>query len=90
MQESIYNKAFEFRKQNSHTVDSWEEFKDTIENKGGFVWAHWDGTAETEEKIKKETKATVRLLPLGNEKEEGKCVYSGNKSEQRVLFAKAY
>jgi prolyl-tRNA synthetase len=90
IQENIYNKALDFRKQNSHTVDSWEEFKDIIENKGGFVWAHWDGTAESEEKIKQETKATVRLIPLGNEKEKGKCVYSGNKSEQRVLFAKAY
>jgi len=90
IQENIYSKAKEFRKQNSHTVESWDEFKDIIENKGGFIWAHWDGTAETEQKIKEETKATVRLIPLGNEKEEGKCVYSGNKSEQRVLFARAY
>jgi len=90
IQENIYSKAINFRKENSHTVDSWEEFKDIIKNKGGFVWAHWDGTAESEEKIKQETKATVRLIPLENEKEEGKCVYSGNKSEQRVLFAKSY
>ncbi len=90
IQENIYKKAFDFRAQNTHTVDTWDEFKDIIENKGGFVSAHWDGTSETEQLIKKLTKATVRLIPLDNKKEEGKCVFSGNKSEQRVIFAKAY
>ncbi len=90
IQENIFNKAFKFREENSHTVDTWDEFKDIIENKGGFVSAHWDGTSETEQKIKNETKATIRLIPLNNKKEEGKCIYTGNKSEQRVLFAKAY
>ncbi len=90
IQENIFNKALEFRKQNSHKVDTWDEFKDIIDNKGGFIWAHWDGTAETEQKIKELTKATVRLIPLNNEKEEGKCILTGNKSEQRVLFAKSY
>jgi len=70
-------------------VDSWDEFKEKIEA-GGFVWAHWDGTAETEQKIKEETKATIRLIPTDGEKESGKCVYSGNPSERRVAFAKSY
>ncbi len=90
IQSNIYKKAFDFRKNNTYKVESWEEFKDIITNKGGFVSAHWDGTAETEEKIKAETKATIRLIPLDGEKEEGKCVYSGAKSTQRVIFARAY
>lgn len=90
IQSNIYKKAFDFRKNNTYKVESWEEFKDIITNKGGFVSAHWDGTAETEEKIKAETKATIRLIPLDAEKEEGKCVYSGAKSNQRVIFARAY
>ena len=90
IQESIYNKALKYRDQNSHSVDTYEEFKKIIDGKGGFVYAHWDGTAETELKIKEETKATIRCIPLDSPEEEGKCIYSGKPSKQRVLFAKAY
>jgi prolyl-tRNA synthetase len=90
IQENIYNKALRFRNENTREVDTWEAFMDTIDNKGGFVSAHWDGTNETEEKIKEITKATIRLIPMGDSPEKGKCVYSGNPSERRVIFAKAY
>ncbi|MCF8372243.1 MAG: proline--tRNA ligase [Bacteroidales bacterium] len=90
MQQNIYKKAEVFRDENTYQVDTWDEFKDIINNKGGFVMAHWDGTAETEDKIKNETKATVRCIPQNNPLEEGICVYSGKPSVQRVLFAKAY
>lgn len=90
IQENIYNKALEFRKANSHTASDWDEFKDILENKGGFIHAHWDGTAETELKIKEETKATIRCIPLDAVQEEGKCIYSGKPSKQKVIFAKAY
>ncbi len=90
IQQNLYNKAMDFREENTHKADSWEEFKDTIENRGGFVLAHWDGTAETEEKIKQETKATIRLIPLDAKEEKGKCIYSGNESNRRVVFARAY
>jgi prolyl-tRNA synthetase len=71
-------------------VDSYDEFKKALNAKGGFIAAHWDGTSETEEKIKQETKATIRCIPLNNKQEEGKCIYSGKPSNQRVLFAVAY
>lgn len=90
IQQNIFRKALDFRAQNTNKADIWEEFKEIIENKGGFISAHWDGTPETEEKIKMETKATVRCIPLDNELEEGKCIYSGKPSKQRVLFAIAY
>ncbi len=90
IQHGIFNKALEFRTQNTTKVETWEEFKEVIQNKGGFVSAHWDGTSETEDKIKGETKATIRCIPLKSEQEEGKCVYSGKPSKQRVLFALAY
>jgi prolyl-tRNA synthetase len=90
IQENLYEKALSFREISTHTVNSWEEFKDVIDNKSGFISAHWDGTKETEEAIKNETKATIRCIPLNNPKEEGKCVYSGKPSTQRVLFARAY
>jgi len=89
IQKNIFNKALQFREKNTFKVDSWIEFKASIE-KGGFLLAHWDGTPETEEKIKEETKATIRLIPLNGEKEAGKCVFSGKPSEQRVVFARAY
>lgn len=89
IQSSIYNKALVFRDENTHESNEYSHFKEIIE-KGGFVYAHWDGTSETEEKIKDETKATIRCIPLNQEKESGKCIYSGKPSEQRVLFAKAY
>ena len=90
IQKKLYHKALSFRENNTHSVNTWDEFKDVIENKGGFVLAHWDGTTETEEKIKDETKATIRTIPLDGKMEEGKCIYSGKPSKQRVVFAKAY
>ncbi len=90
IQQNMYQKALQFRDQNTIPVNTWEEFKEVIASKGGFVSAHWDGTAETEEKIKDETKATIRCIPLNNELEEGRCIYSGKPSRQRVLFAVAY
>jgi prolyl-tRNA synthetase len=90
IQLQMYNKALIYRKENTHQADSWKEFKDIIENRGGFVTAHWDGTTDTELKIKEETKATIRCIPLNNPKEEGKCIYSGKPSIQRVIFAKGY
>ncbi len=89
IQQSIYQKALRFREENTHRIDTWEDFKVQIE-KGGFVLAHWDGTAETEEKIKDETKATIRCIPLDAPEESGKCVYSGEPSNRRVVFARAY
>jgi prolyl-tRNA synthetase len=88
MQKNILLKAASFKKENTHSVDSYDEFKDILKNKPGFIYAHWDGT--TEEKIKTETKATIRCIPLNSSPEEGKCIYSGKPSKQRVLFAKAY
>jgi prolyl-tRNA synthetase len=90
IQKNIYRKALEFRENNTFRADTWEEFVDIIENRGGFVLAHWDGTPETEEKIKDLTKATIRALPLDSPAEKGKCILSGKPSERRVLFARAY
>ncbi len=91
IQENIYNKALKFRADNTREVNSWEEFKVEIE-KGGFLLCHWDGTPETEEKIKEETKATIRCIPMDTNviMEEGKCIYTGNPSSQRVIFARSY
>ena len=90
IQSNIYQKAFDFRNNNTFKVDSYEEFKEIINTKGGFISAHWDGTPETEVKIKEETKATIRCIPLLGEKEEGKCMVTGKPSKQRVIFAIAY
>ncbi len=90
MQNNIFKKALDFRNENTSTVDSWEEFKEVVKNKGGFIRAHWDGSPETEEKIKAETKATIRCIPLEDDTEEGMCIYSGKHSAQRVIFAVAY
>ena len=89
IQANIYQKALKFREENTFKLDTWDEFKDQIE-KGGFILAHWDGTAETEEKIKDETKATIRCILLDAEMEPGKCVFSGGPSNKRVVFARAY
>lgn len=89
IQENIYKKALKFREENTFVIDSWSEFKQQIE-KGGFILAHWDGTSETEERIKEETKATIRCIPLDAKEEDGKCIYSGRPSKRRVLFARAY
>ncbi|MFA9390623.1 MAG: proline--tRNA ligase [Prolixibacteraceae bacterium] len=90
IQQTIYKKAFDFRAEKTTSVDTWDEFKEVLENKGGFISAHWDGTPETEQKIKDETKATIRCIPMDAVEEEGLCVYSGNPSNKRVLFAIAY
>jgi prolyl-tRNA synthetase len=90
IQSNIYNKALNFRESHTTEVNTYDEFKDVLENKGGFVVAHWDGTAETEERIKEETKATIRSIPLNVEEEAGICVYSGKPSKMKVLFARAY
>jgi prolyl-tRNA synthetase len=90
IQDELFKKALQFRDTHITNVETFEEFKSVIEDKTGFVSAHWDGTAETEEKIKELTKATIRCIPMDNELEDGVCVYSGKPSKQRVLFAKAY
>lgn len=90
IQNNLYQKALAFRDQNIHVVNTYEEFKLKLEAPGGFVSAHWDGTSETETRIKEETKATIRCIPLNNSTESGVCVFSGKPSSQRVLFAKAY
>lgn len=90
IQKNIYKKAYDFRKANTTKVDTYDEFKEILKTKGGFLLAHWDGTAETEQKIKEETKATIRCIPFEGEEEEGVCIYSGKASKKRVLFALAY
>ena len=89
IQDNIYQKALNFRLENTREVNTWEEFKEEIK-KPGFLLCHWDGTPETEEKIKAETKATIRCIPLEGDKTPGKCIYTGNPSAQRVIFAIAY
>ena len=90
IQKNIYNKALTYRNEHITKVESYEEFKTVLESKGGFIAAHWDGTAETEEKIKEETKATIRCIPFDSVEESGTCIYSGKASNKRVYFAKAY
>ena len=90
IQSNLFDRALAFREDHITVCDSYGDFKKILESKGGFISAHWDGTAETEMKIKQETKATIRCIPIDSEKEEGKCIYSGKPSIQRVLFAKAY
>ncbi|CAG4998775.1 Proline--tRNA ligase [Dyadobacter sp. CECT 9275] len=90
IQEAVYNKALAFREENTVKVDTMEEFTKILDDRGGFILAHWDGTSETEEKIKEETKATIRCIPLNQEAEDGVCIYSGKPSKGRVVFARAY
>lgn len=90
IQDSLFNKALDFRNTHITEVDTFDEFKNVLETKTGFISAHWDGTSETEDKIKELTKATIRCIPLEMKPEEGVCVYSGKPSKGRVLFAKAY
>ena len=90
IQKNLYNKADSFRTEKTTDVVTYDEFKEVLNTKGGFILAHWDGTAETEELIKKETKATIRCIPLDAKQEEGTCMVSGKPSNQKVLFAKAY
>jgi prolyl-tRNA synthetase len=90
IQENIYKKAFKFREENTFYVNTWSEFLEKLDDKGGFLMAHWDGTSETENRIKDETKATIRCIPLDGPDEEGKCIYSGKPSKRRVVFARSY
>jgi prolyl-tRNA synthetase len=90
IQDNLFKKALSFREENTFNADTWNEFVEILDSKGGFIYAHWDGTAETEQKIKEETKATIRCIPLNGKKEEGKCIFSGKPSSQRVVFARAY
>lgn len=90
IQQNLYNKALSYRQQHTTTVDNWDDFVKTLDEKGGFVAAHWDGSAETEEAIKDKTKATIRCIPLNNKQEAGACILTGKPSKERVLFARAY
>ncbi|HNR21219.1 MAG TPA: His/Gly/Thr/Pro-type tRNA ligase C-terminal domain-containing protein, partial [Bacteroidia bacterium] len=90
IQDNLYKKALDLRSESTHHANSMEEFNDILNNKGGFVFAHWDGTAETEQAIKEETKATIRCIPLNNKLEEGKCILTSKPSKQKVMFARAY
>lgn len=90
IQQNIFNKALKFREENTHYVDSYDEFKKVLSEKGGFIAAHWDGTAETEARIKEETKATIRCIPFDFPEEQGNCMVTGKPSSKRVLFAIAY
>ena len=90
IQANIYRKALKFRSENTFYVNKWSEFLEIIDNQGGFLMAHWDGTPETEEKIKDETKATIRCISFDTPDEEGSCIYSGKPSKRRVLFARSY
>ncbi len=90
IQQQIFNKALAFRNENIREANTWDEFVDILDNKAGFVSAHWDGSSETEDKIKEQTKATIRCIPIDNKQESGNCILTGNPSTQRVLFARAY
>ena len=86
----MFNKAKVYQQSHITEVNSWEEFEKVLEEKGGFISAHWDGTPESEEEIKQKTKATIRCIPVDNKQEDGVCVLSGKPSKERVLFARAY
>jgi prolyl-tRNA synthetase len=90
IQQNMFERARQHRDEHITKADTWAEFVDILENKGGFVYAHWDGTTETEVAIKEQTKATIRCIPLGWDEEPGACILTGKPSEKRVLFAKAY
>ena len=90
IQQNMYNKALAFRTERITDANSWDEFVKLLDEKGGFISAHWDGTGETEDKIKEQTKATIRCIPLNNKQEDGVCILTGKPSKERVLFARAY
>ena len=90
IQQSLFDRTVKFREENTRKADTRDEFVDILDNKAGFVYAHWDGTPETEELIKEKAKATIRCIPFNNPLEEGKCILTGKPSKQRVLFARAY
>ena len=90
IQNGLFQKAVDYRTAHTSSADDFDTFKEILEEKGGFIKAHWDGTTETEKKIKELSKASIRCIPLDNEQEEGKCILTGKPSKERVLFAKAY
>ena len=90
IQNNLFSRAKKLREDNTHIVDEWSEFENIMETKPGFIYAHWDGTTETELAIKEKTKATIRCIPEDSKTEPGKCIFSGKPSSRRVLFAKAY
>jgi prolyl-tRNA synthetase len=90
IQKAMFNKAKSYREEHTTRVDDWKEFERILDEKTGFVSAHWDGTTQTEEAIKEKTKATIRCIPLNSERENGHCILTGKPSKQRVLFARAY
>jgi len=90
IQNNLFERAKKYRQDHYSTADTFEEFKEILNTKGGFIEAHWDGTVETELKIKEQTKATIRCIPLDAKQESGKCIFSGQPSERRVIFAKSY
>jgi prolyl-tRNA synthetase len=90
IQQNLFDRSVKFRSEHTTRVDNFDDFKELLETKGGFLLCHWDGTSETEDKIKEETKATIRCIPLDAPEEDGRCVYSGKPSRRRVVFAKAY
>jgi prolyl-tRNA synthetase len=90
IQQAMFDKALSYRQEHTTPADTWDEFVRLLDEKGGFISAHWDGTPETEEAIKEKTKATIRCIPLNNSPEEGQCILTGKPSAQRVLFARAY
>jgi prolyl-tRNA synthetase len=90
IQKNIYNRALAYRDEHITNANSWDEFVKLLDEKGGFIAAHWDGTGETEDKIKDLTKATIRCIPLNNKQEDGVCILTGKPSKERVLFARAY
>jgi len=90
IQTNIYQKALDYRNEQTHRADTWDEFERLLDQGGGFISAHWDGTSATEERIKDLTKATIRCIPLNNPMQAGRCILTGEPSKQRVLFARAY
>ena len=90
IQANIYSKALNYRQEHTSVANSYDEFKAILDGKGGFVLAHWDGTGETETRVKEETKATIRCIPLDTVDEDGVCIFTGNPSKRRVLFARSY
>jgi prolyl-tRNA synthetase len=90
IQKSLYDRALEFREKHTYRVDDYSKFNEILDGEGGFLWAHWCGSGECEERVKDETKATIRNIPRDSPAEEGKCIKCGARSERRVIFARAY
>ena len=90
VQKSLFERALEFREKHSYRIDDYSKFNEILDGEGGFLWAHWCGSGECEERVKDETKATIRNIPVQSKPEEGKCIKCGSRSERRVIFARAY